>query len=28
LEHGCVVMSGAASDLLEDENIKKAYLGM
>jgi branched-chain amino acid transport system ATP-binding protein len=28
LEHGRVVMSGAASDLLEDENIKKAYLGI
>lgn len=28
LENGRVVMSGAASELLENENIKKAYLGM
>jgi len=28
LEHGRVVMSGPAANLLEDEDIKKAYLGM
>lgn len=28
LEHGQVVMSGKGSDLLHDEHVKKAYLGM
>ncbi len=28
LEHGRIVLSGEAKELLEDENVKKAYLGM
>ena len=28
LEHGGIVLSGEATELLEDENVKKAYLGM
>ena len=28
LEHGRIVLSGEATELLEDENVKKAYLGM
>jgi branched-chain amino acid transport system ATP-binding protein len=28
LEHGRIVLSGEATGLLEDENVKKAYLGM
>lgn len=28
LEHGRVVLSGGATELLEDENVKKAYIGM
>jgi branched-chain amino acid transport system ATP-binding protein len=28
LEHGRIVLSGGATELLEDENVKKAYLGM
>lgn len=28
LEHGRVVLSGGAAELLEDENVKKAYIGM
>lgn len=28
LEHGRIVLSGKASDLLNNENVKKAYLGM
>ena len=28
LEHGRVVLSGGAEELLEDENVKKAYIGM
>jgi len=28
LEHGRIVLSGRATELLEDENVKKAYLGM
>ncbi len=27
LETGCIVLEGKASDLAEDENVKKAYLG-
>jgi ABC-type branched-subunit amino acid transport system ATPase component len=28
LEHGRIVMSGDSQSLMEDENIKKAYLGI
>jgi branched-chain amino acid transport system ATP-binding protein len=28
LEHGKVVMSGAGQELLNDEHVKKAYLGL
>ncbi len=28
MEHGRIVMSGAATDLLENEDVKRAYLGM
>jgi branched-chain amino acid transport system ATP-binding protein len=28
LEHGRIVLSGGATELLEDENVKKAYIGM
>ena len=28
LEQGIISMEGKASDLLQDENLKKAYLGM
>ena len=28
LEHGRIVMSGDSESLMEDENIKKAYLGI